>query len=183
LHKPLAGNIRFGDGVRHNELGYLPQQRDMQKDFPASVYEIVLSGCLNRCGLRPFYNKSEKGLAFENLKKLGAETLAKHCFRELSAGQQQRVLFARALCSARKVILLDEPMAGLDPDTTKDMYELIERINHDDGVTVIMISHDIEAAIRYASHILKIDKASYFYGTKRDYLDDREKEKSIRGRA
>lgn len=170
LLKPLTGTVVFGDGLKRNELSYLPQQREVQKDFPASVYEIVLSGFINRSGLRPFYNRREKAAASANMQKLGISDLAKKCYRELSGGQQQRVLLARALCAASGIIVLDEPAAGLDPTATKDMYEQIEKLNHDDGVTVVMVSHDIEAALRYATHILKIGKESCFFGTKEDYI-------------
>ena len=169
LQAPISGTILTGDGLRKNEIGYLPQQTQVQKDFPASVREIVLSGCQGRCGSRPFYSKEEKGLAEENIGKMGIGSLAKRCYRELSGGQQQRVLLARALCATRKMLLLDEPVSGLDPRVTAEMYELIERLNREEGITVIMISHDISAALRYASHILHIGD-SVFFGTKADYL-------------
>ena len=169
LRAPMEGNIVLGDGLKQEEIGYLPQQTVVQKDFPASVREIVLSGCLNRCGLRPFYNKEEKQLAAQNMEKLGISHLAKRCYRELSGGQQQRVLLARALCATRKLLLLDEPVAGLDPKAMADMYQLIESLNKDDGITVIMISHDIQAAEKYASHILHISSHPTFYGEKKEY--------------
>ncbi len=169
LQEPISGQILAGEGLKSNEIGYLPQQTIVQKDFPASVREIVLSGCQSRCGLRPFYNKEEKKLAQENMERMGITDLANRCYRELSGGQQQRVLLARALCATRKVLLLDEPVSGLDPKVTLEMYSLIEELNRD-GVTIIMISHDIAAAVRYASHILHIG-SSYFYGTKQEYLD------------
>lgn len=169
LQAPISGTILTGDGLRKNEIGYLPQQTQVQKDFPASVREIVLSGCQGRCGSRPFYSKEEKGLAEENIGKMGIGSLAKRCYRELSGGQQQRVLLARALCATRKMLLLDEPVSGLDPRVTAEMYGLIERLNREEGITVIMISHDISAALRYASHILHIGDA-VFFGTKADYL-------------
>lgn len=167
LKEPLGGQILFGDGLRANEIGYLPQQTVVQKDFPASVREIVLSGCQGRCGIRPFYRKAEKRLAEENMERMGISALADRCYRELSGGQQQRVLLARALCATRKVLLLDEPVSGLDPRVTAEMYDLIAKLNRE-GVTVLMISHDIEAAVRYASHILHIG-ASVFFGTKDEY--------------
>jgi len=169
LQAPISGQILFGDGLRKNEIGYLPQQTIVQKDFPASVYEIVLSGCQSRCGLRPFYNRQEKALAKENMERMGITSLAGRCYRELSGGQQQRVLLARALCATRKILLLDEPVSGLDPKVTIEMYDLIEKLNNE-GVTIIMISHDINAAVRYASHILHIG-ANIFYGTKNEYVD------------
>ncbi|MBQ5990130.1 MAG: metal ABC transporter ATP-binding protein [Oscillospiraceae bacterium] len=169
LQAPLKGEIITGDGLKNNEIGYLPQQTIVQRDFPASVREIVLSGCQSRCGLRPFYNKEEKALAAENMKRMGITDLADRCYRELSGGQQQRVLLARALCATRKVFLLDEPVSGLDPKVTAEMYELIKELN-DEGITIIMISHDIAAALRYASNILHIG-SSVFFGTKEEYLE------------
>ena len=169
LQTPISGTILTGDGLRKNEIGYLPQQTQVQKDFPASVREIVLSGCQGRCGSRPFYSKEEKGLAEENIGKMGIGSLAKRCYRELSGGQQQRVLLARALCATRKMLLLDEPVSGLDPRVTAEMYGLIETLNREEGITVMMISHDISAALKYASHILHIGD-SVFFGTKTDYL-------------
>ena len=169
LQEPLRGQILIGDGLKKKEIGYLPQQTIVQKDFPASVREIVLSGCQGSCGLRPFYNKKEKQLAETNIRRMGITELADRCYRDLSGGQQQRVLLARALCAAGKILLLDEPVAGLDPRVTAEMYELITGLNQD-GVTVIMISHDIEEAVRRASHILHIGR-EIFFGTKEEYLD------------
>ena len=169
LQPPIAGKIETGDGLRQNEIGYLPQQTAAQKDFPASVQEIVLSGCQGRCGLRPFYNKAEKQLAQENIRKMKIEPLAKRCYRELSGGQQQRVLLARALCATQKMLLLDEPVSGLDPKVTAEMYQLIQDLNQKEKITVLMISHDLSAAVRYASHILHIGD-TVFFGTKEDYL-------------
>lgn len=169
LQAPISGRILTGDGLRKNEIGYLPQQTVVQKDFPASVREIVLSGCQGRCGSRPFYNKEEKQLAAEAMDKMQITRLARRCYRELSGGQQQRVLLARALCATQKMLLLDEPVSGLDPKVTAEMYTLIEKLNREDGITVIMISHDITAAVKYASHILHIGD-TVFFGTKGDYL-------------
>ena len=168
LQPPISGRILTGDGLRKNEIGYLPQQTVVQKDFPASVREIVLSGCQGRCGSRPFYNKEEKQLAADAMEKMQIAQLAKRCYRELSGGQQQRVLLARALCATQKMLLLDEPVSGLDPKVTAEMYALIEKLNREDGITVIMISHDIAAAVKYASHILHIGDA-VFFGTKEEY--------------
>ena len=161
LHKPISGRIITGDGLLPDEIGYLPQQTQVQKDFPASVREIVLSGCQSRCGRRPFYTKEEKLLAAENMEKMGITEFAKRCYRELSGGQQQRVLLARALCATQKMLLLDEPVSGLDPVVTEEMYRLIQQLNKD-GITIIMISHDIQAAMKYASHILHIGDQNFF---------------------
>ena len=164
----VSGKIEFGDGLKQKEIGYLPQQTPVQKDFPASVKEIVYSGCLNSCGLRPFYSKEQKKRANEIMEKLGIINLASSCYRELSGGQQQRVLLARALCATKKLLVLDEPVAGLDPVVTKNLYRLISDINKE-GTTVIMVSHDIHAAIEFASHILHIGNKPLFFGTKEDY--------------
>ncbi|MFV0313563.1 MAG: metal ABC transporter ATP-binding protein [Anaerotignum sp.] len=172
LHAPFKGIITVGDGLKPSEIGYLPQQTIVQKDFPASVWEIVLSGCLNRCGLRPFYNAKEKELAKQNIEKMGITHLAKRCFRELSGGQQQRVLLARALCATEKMLLLDEPVSGLDPQVTKEMYELIQDLN-ESGITVIMISHDINAALHHASHILHVEEP-IFFGSREEYIATRQ---------
>ena len=170
LLPPIAGEIRTGDGLLRNEIGYLPQQTEVQKDFPASVWEIVLSGCGNRMGFRPFYNKEDKERAQRNIERMGIRKLVNRCYRELSGGQQQRVLLARALCATSKMLLLDEPVAGLDPVVTAEMYDLIEELNKKDGITVIMISHDIAAAIKYANRILHV-AGHVFFGTKEEYLE------------
>lgn len=170
LQPPISGTIELGDGLRKNEIGYLPQQTLVQRDFPASVKEIVLSGCQGRCGWRPFYNKEDKEIARKSMEKMMIQDLQDRCYRELSGGQQQRVLLARALCAAKKILLLDEPVSGLDPKVTAEMYQLIQDLNKKDGITIIMISHDIEAAVRYATHILHIGE-SCFFGTKKQYLN------------
>ena len=171
LQMPISGRILTGDGLRKNEIGYLPQQTVVQKDFPASVREIILSGCQGRCGSRPFYNKKEKKLAADAMEKMQVAPLAKRCYRTLSGGQQQRVLLARALCATRKMLLLDEPVSGLDPKVTAELYALIQKLNYEDGITVVMISHDLSAALQYASHILHIGDA-VFFGTKAAYLNE-----------
>ena len=164
----ISGKIEFSDGLKQNEIGYLPQQTEVQKDFPASVKEVVLSGCLNSNGMRPFYSKDQKKRVAEIMEKLGITELSKKCYRELSGGQQQRVLLARAMCATKKLLVLDEPVAGLDPVVTKNLYRLITEINNE-GITVIMVSHDIHAAIEFASHILHIGNKPLFFGTKEDY--------------
>jgi len=170
LITPMSGKITNGKGLDPKEIGYLPQQTTIQKDFPASVREVVRSGCLNRVGFRPFYSSAEKKTAEENMARLGISAIAKRCYRELSGGQQQRTLLARALCATQKILLLDEPAAGLDPSAALEMYALIKELN-DNGTTIIMISHDIDASLKYASHILHLGRqSSLFFGTKTDYL-------------
>ena len=169
LQKPMGGTIAFGDSLVENEIGYLPQQTAIQKDFPATVWEIVLSGCQAHMGRRAFYGKAEKTLAAQNLERMGMTACRRRCYRELSGGQQQRVLLARALCATRKLLLMDEPVSGLDPRVTAEMYDLIEQLNRRDGVTIVMISHDIQAAVRYASHILHLGGAEVFFGNAEQY--------------
>lgn len=171
LQPPLNGKIIFSDGLSSRDIGYLPQQTEVQKDFPASVWEVVLSGFQGHCGLRPFYNRKEKKFALRAIKKMNIAEIRSRCYRELSGGQQQRVLLARALCAAKKIIFLDEPVAGLDPQAASEMYKLIQELNQNDGITVIMISHDIEAVVKYASHILTVGK-EIFFGTAKDYKNE-----------
>lgn len=167
LTAPLAGAIRM-EGLRPTEIGYLPQQTQVQRDFPASVQEIVRSGFQGQCGLRPFYTREEKAVAARNLERLGLGGFERRCYRELSGGQQQRVLLARALCATRKCLLLDEPISGLDPKAAAQMYEIIRQL-HQEGITIIMISHDLESALNHATHVLHIGK-ELFFGTKEAYL-------------
>lgn len=169
LRNPMSGVITMDDGLKKNEIGYLPQQTVVQRDFPASVKEIVMSGFLNHSGLRPFYTKEEKKIALENMKRLGIEYMSKKCYRELSGGQQQRVLLARALCATSKMLLLDEPVAGLDPKVTGEMYELIKSLNKD-GITIIMVSHDMQAALKYATKILHVSDRPEFFESTDEYL-------------
>lgn len=166
LKNPSDGRITFGEGLSKKNIGYLPQQTDVQRDFPASVREIVMSGCRGKL----FYGKKEKQAADDNMKKLGIYDISKKCYRELSGGQQQRVLLARALCAAEKLLILDEPASGLDPAITKELYSIIESLNKKDKMTVIMVSHDIEQAVMYASHVLHIGTTPLFFGKTNDYL-------------
>jgi len=170
LKKPVGGSITFGGGLLRNEIGYLPQQTGAQQDFPASVYEVVISGCLNSRGIKPFYSSREKELARKNMERLSIWQLKRRSFRELSGGQQQRVLLARALCATKKLLLLDEPVSGLDPMVTAELYGLIKGINAD-GVTIIMVTHDISAAMSYSSHILCLRQDSWFFGTREKFAE------------
>ena len=169
LRAPMSGSLSFGDGLFRREIGYLPQQTEVQRDFPATVREIVLSGMRGKAGLRPYYNAREKQRAWELMETLGLTELSRRCYRELSGGQQQRVLLARAMCASDRLLLLDEPATGLDPLVTEELYETIARENRENGLTVIMVSHDMDAALRYATHILHIGDA-WFYGSRAEYL-------------
>ena len=157
LMEPLKGRVIYGDGLKRSEIGYLPQHTAVQKDFPASVREIVLSGCQGCCGLRPFYSREEKEITERNMERMGITDLRDRCYRELSGGQQQRVLLARALCAAGRMLFLDEPVAGLDPDAAHNMYETISDINKS-GIAVMMISHDLGATKTYADRVIRIEK-------------------------
>lgn len=171
LKAPSGGSITLGDGLKHTEIGYLPQQTQLQRDFPASVYEVVLSGRLNSMKGRLFFGAEDKKAAEENMERLGIEDLRDKCYMELSGGQQQRVLLARAMCATKKLLLLDEPVTGLDPVATNEMYNLIKLINLCDNTSVIMISHDIHEAVRYATHILHLGNRQLFFGTTAQYRE------------
>ncbi len=196
LIKPMKGTFVPGDGFKMNEIGYLPQQTDIQRDFPASVKEVVLSGCSNRLGGRPFYSAEEKELALEKMNAMGIYNLRKKSYQELSGGQQQRVLLARALCATKSLLLLDEPVTGLDPVATTELYELIDKINKEDKIAVIMVTHDLKAAQKYSNHILHLAHRQLFFGRTQEYVADengeavniidryvRNKEKGDRGHA
>ena len=180
LHTPLSGRVAFGDGLRQREIGYLSQQTDVQRDFPASVREIVLSGCQGRMGFWPFYHREAKELAARNMERMGVADFADRCYRDLSGGQQQRVLLARALCATQKLLLLDEPVSGLDPVVTADMYRVIEEL-HQSGVTILMITHDVTEALPYATHILYLGRRRVF-GTRDEYLRDRQSAFALDGK-
>ena len=170
LTPPLAGQILFGDGLSARQIGYLPQQTALQKDFPASCEEIVRSGFLASNGWRPFCSKAQKQRAKDLLEELGIPHLAKRCYRDLSGGQQQRVLLARALCAAQKMLLLDEPVSGLDPAAMQEMYRIIADLNRERRMTILMVSHDLEASVKYATHILHMGSQLRFFGTKEEYV-------------
>jgi zinc transport system ATP-binding protein len=171
LKAPSSGRIITGGGLKPTEIGYLPQQTELQKDFPASVREVVLSGRLNSLSKKLFYSPEDKKAAAENMERMGIEDIAGKCYQDLSGGQQQRVLLARAMCATKKMLLLDEPVTGLDPVAQNEMYNLIKLINLCDGITVIMVSHDIHEAVRYATHILHLGNRQLFFGTAADYKE------------
>lgn len=171
LINPLSGTLRYCDCIKANQIGYMPQQKSIQRDFPASVQEIVRSGFLNQMGMRSFYTADEKSQAHAYLERLGLSKCEHAFYSELSGGQQQRVLLARALASSSKIILLDEPASGLDPLASAELYETIDSLRKDEGTTVLMITHDIAAAVKYADTILQLgNKRSLFYGSTREYL-------------
>ncbi|MEG7531667.1 MAG: metal ABC transporter ATP-binding protein [Hungatella sp.] len=169
LLKPTKGVLIISEELRHTGIGYLPQQTAAQKDFPATVYEVVISGCLSKRGNRPFYSKTEKKLVLSGMEKLGIVDLQKHAYRELSGGQQQRVLIARALCATNQILILDEPITGLDPAATQEFYHLIKKLNQEEQVTILMVSHDIRNIVAQANKILHLQQKVLFYGTVQDY--------------
>lgn len=163
-----SGDIYY-NGINKTEIGYLPQQNNIQRDFPASVFEVVLSGCLNSRGFSPFYSRKDKIKTIKNIEKLGMQDLIKKSYRNLSGGQQQRVLLARALCATEKIIILDEPVTGLDPIVTSEFYQIIDKLNKVDGVAVMMVSHDVMMAVKYSNKIIHMDTSCKFCGLTEDY--------------
>ena len=169
LVRPRGGRIVYGDGLTKNQIGYLPQQTAAQRDFPASVEEVVLSGCVNRMGTRFFYNKSDRAKAEANMALLDVTKFRKHSYRNLSGGQQQRVLLARALCATDALLLLDEPVTGLDPAATQELYGVIRDLNQKHGVAIVMVSHDLRGALKDAKHVVVMDVGMDFNGSVADY--------------
>lgn len=169
LLKPTGGSLVWSEELRKSGIGYLPQQTPAQKDFPATVQEVVLSGCLGKRGNRPFYSAAEKNLAAANMERLGITDLKKSCYRDLSGGQKQRALIARALCATDKLLILDEPITGLDPAAIQDFYRLIRRLNRKEQVAVLMVSHDIGNIVTQANKILQLKQTVQFYGSVEEY--------------
>ncbi len=164
LIPPVGGSLEASDDI---SIGYLPQQTTLQKDFPATVKEIVMTGLLpGKKGF--FYTKKDKETAMEKLSVMGIEDLAGKNFKNLSGGQQQKVLMARALCISGDAMLLDEPVTGLDPNATDDLYEMVKKL-HKKGIAIIMVSHDRNAITRDSDHIMYIGD-TFFYGTNKEFI-------------
>lgn len=173
LARIQGGKLEYGDGMSRADVGYLPQQKDYQKNFPATVKEVVMSGFLNKMGLRPYYNRAEKAKAMEILSDFGMADYVRASFGSLSGGQKQRVLLARAMCATDKLLLLDEPTTGLDPVATEELYELLKRLNREKKTTILMVSHDLNKAVSDAGLILHVNKRSGcgYFGPADKYLD------------
>ena len=169
LLKPTSGEIRMAEDLKKTGIGYLPQQTAAQKDFPATVWEVVLSGTLSRAGYRPFYSREEKRLAELNMERLGICDLRRKCYRDLSGGQKQRVLIARALCATERLLILDEPITGLDPSAGQEFYQVVRRLNREQGVAILMVSHDIQNMVLQAKKILHLKQKVLFYGSVEEY--------------
>ena len=169
LLKPTGGTITLSDDLKRSGIGYLPQQTPAQKDFPATVQEVVISGCLGKRRNRPFYSAKERKTADMNMERLGIMELKKSCYRDLSGGQKQRALIARALCATDRLLILDEPITGLDPSTTQGFYHVIRHLNRDGHVAVLMVSHDIQNIVSQANKILHLKQSVLFYGSVEDY--------------
>lgn len=167
--KPHDGNYTFGNDIHSDVIGYIPQQSEIQKDFPASVYEIVSSGCLAASRFKPFYSKQQKELIQTNIQLMGITHLAKRSFSKLSGGQKQRVLLARALCATQRILFLDEPVAGLDKKISEELYNIINDLNKQKKITIVMVTHDPEAVIQYASHVLFLGNPCFF-GKKDEFM-------------
>ncbi len=175
LKKIDSGKLTFKNGLKQNEIGYLPQQTDVQRDFPASVREVVLSGCINKLKVMPFYTKKQKSIAHMAMEKLEITSLSKKCYHELSGGQQQRVLLARAICASEKILILDEPTTGLDMTAAREFYFFISQLKKE-GMTIIMISHDIKNALQCADTVLHLgDLKPFFYGSSKEYSEELKK--------
>ncbi len=168
LLPPLKGAIQRSEAA--GAVGYLPQQTQAQRDFPATVSEVVLSGFLSARGRRFFYSAAEKSQALMHMGKLGILELKDRCYRELSGGQQQRVLLARALCAARRLLILDEPVTGLDPAAAQDLYRTLAYLNKNEGLAIVMVTHDLQNALQYADTVLYAGQGKWFHGTTAEYL-------------
>ncbi len=173
LIRPYEGKVIYDSSIKGMSIGYLPQKTEAQKDFPATVREVVISGCLSRRGMRPFWSREDRVRAEKQMERLKIKSLEKECFRDLSGGQQQRVLLARALCATEHLLLLDEPTTGLDPSVTRELYDLLRTLNKEDHTAILMVSHDIENALCDATHVLHMEKEMMFFGTPNEYLESK----------
>ncbi len=164
LLPPLKGSVELS--IKRSELGYLPQLTQTRRDFPATAAEVVLSGLAATSGMTPFYKRSERALALACMEKTGTENLFRRRFGELSEGQKRRVLLSRALISGRKLLVLDEPVAGLDPEHALELYKIIENLKSE-KMTMLIVTHDLDAA-RNADMLLCLNAGeTVYYGPPR----------------
>lgn len=169
LKRAKSGEVKL-HGMKKDEIGVLPQRQEGDASFPASVFEIVLTGCLGRSSSGPFLTKKAREIAFVNMEKVGITSLASRKCGALSGGQRQRVMLARALCSAEKLLVLDEAVTGIDAKTTADIYSLVESLNKKQGMSIISVTHDVESAMKYSTHILRLNSDGFFFGTVEEFL-------------
>lgn len=170
LITPVCGKIEYNN-ITKNRIGYLPQQTNVQKDFPASVYEIVMSGFVGKTSFFPFYTKKQKQKADKIMKTLGIIDIKKSCYNELSGGQQQRILLSRALCGADNILVLDEPVANLDPVITNELYDILHTLNKNENYTIIMVSHDMHSVKKYATKVLHLAQNNYVFDSAENYIN------------
>jgi zinc transport system ATP-binding protein len=172
LIKPLGGDIHYCGDLKQTQIGYLPQETRPDSNFPATVEEIVLSGCLGHMGWKPFYCHKEKQHIRRSLKILGIESLAKKRFVDLSGGQKQKVLLARSLSATTKMIILDEPSNSLDHKSRKDFYKTLKNLNREQGLTILMITHDLDADDLIGNKVIAIKEGKVTLSETNDYLKE-----------
>ncbi len=176
LLKGIIGLAPIKNGHLHvnlpkEQISYLSQTNRADRDFPATVWEIILSGTQKSGKKIPFYTKDDKQRAEESMIKLGMEKFKNTRIGNLSGGQQQRALLARALCKSPKLLLLDEPFAGLDSAISEELYELYKNLNKN-GVTIIMASHDYQAIGNFASRVMLMNNSHVdFVGTNDEWRE------------
>lgn len=161
LMPPRAGELVMSDGLQDGGIGYLPQRTPLQDDFPATVREIVRTGCQSLRGLRPFFSCAEKDMAERALIRFGLADLAHRPYRSLSGGQRRRALLARALCVPRRLLLLDEPTAGLDEQAVETLYACLASLRTE-GLAILMVTHERTSVHQLASHVLRMGQRAAF---------------------
>ena len=169
LIKPIKGKVKY-NGLKQNFIGYMPQETKVDANFPASVFEIVLSGTLNSEKYKMFYTKSQKETAMNNMKLLGIEKLKNKSFCDLSGGQRQKVLLARSLSATTKLLILDEPSNNLDSKSKSELYKTIIDLNKNHGITVIMITHDLDHDNLIGNKILSLRENDIFFGSVDEFI-------------
>lgn len=172
LQPALSGEVSFNPSLRPGDIGYLPQQNPLQRDFPATAREVAMSGCQAMRGTRPFFRERERAIANEAMGRFGVAAFADRPYRELSGGQRQRVLLARALCAGRRLLVLDEPATGLDPGAAAELYAAMAEL-HRGGLATISVTHDMAGGLEGATHILDLGRAKPFFGPMAEWARSR----------